>query len=576
MTNRKIRYKPVQEEILKIATAHGNSPEAALEVLTDIQAERGGLSQEDLIDAARAVNVPAHQTYGLATFYSLLSLEPKENVVHVCNGTACWLKQASKTHQAFEDAVAEGWHVEHTSCLGMCDRAPAVLINNEQAGPIPAEKAKDALAGFRGEMPDYGTPRKGEVRAMMALAGVVDPDSIQSALKNGVYNGLEKALGLTPEEVIAEVEKSKLQGRGGAGFPTSRKWQFVANEENTPKYIICNADESEPMVFKDRVLIDSNPHQLLEGMAIAAYATGASEGWIYIRGEYEYQTRRLVNAITQAEKSGWLGENIQNSAFSFKVHVHRGAGAYICGEETALIESLEGKRGEPRLRPPYPPRAGFRGQPTAVNNVETFTAAAVIMQKGAEWWNSLSDYETPGTKLYMILGHVNNPGLFEAPFGITLRQAIEEFGGGMKAGSEFQFALTGGAAGTIVDGSKLDVALDFASRKNGITLGAGVFLIIDQSVSPVVFLREELRFFSYESCGKCTPCRVGTHRAFEILERMADGKGKVGDVAELKILSNHMSQASFCGLGLSVGIPMYSAMDYFAEDFEKAENGGNN
>ena len=573
MTNKKIRYKPIQKEILAIADSHGANPEATLEVLHDIQAERGGLSIEDLTDAARAVGVPAHQTYGAATFYSLMSLEPKENVVRVCNGAACWLKRAGETHQAFDGLVDEGWHVEHSSCLGMCDRAPAVLINNEQAGPIPAEKAKDALDGFRGEMPDYGTPRKGEVRAMMALAGTINPDSVQSALENGVYGGLKKSLGMTPEEVIAEVGKSGLQGRGGAGFPAARKWQFVAAEKSTPKYIICNADESEPLIFKDRVLIDSNPHQLLEGMAIAAYATGASEGWIYIRGEYEYQARRLENAIAQAEEKGWLGEDIRGSGFSFKIHVHRGAGAYICGEETALIESLEGKRGEPRLRPPYPPQAGFRGQPTAVNNVETLSAAAVIMQNGADWWNSLSNYETPGTKLYMVLGHINNPGLFEAPFGITLRQAIEEFGGGMKEGSEFQFALTGGAAGNIVDGSKLDIPIDFASHQNGIGLGAGAFLIVDQSVSPVAFLREELRFFSFESCGKCTPCRVGTHRAFDILERMAAGDGKVGDVAELKILANHITQASFCGLGQSVGIPMNSAMAHFSKAFEKAENG---
>ena len=576
MTNKKIRYKPIQEEILAIADAHGSNPEATLEVLTNIQAERGGLSQEDLIDAARAVGVPAHQAYGAATFYSLMSLEPKENVVRVCNGPACWLKRAGETHQAFDDLVDEGWHVEHTSCLGMCDRAPAVLVNDEQAGPIPPEKAKDALEGFRGKLPNYGTPRKGEVRAMMALAGQINPDSIEDALANGVYGGLKKALNMKAEEVIAEVGKSGLQGRGGAGFSAARKWQFVAAEKSTPKYIICNADESEPLIFKDRVLIDSNPHQLLEGMAIAAYATGASEGWIYIRGEYEYQARRLENAIAQAEEKGWLGEDIQGSGFSFKIHVHRGAGAYICGEETALIESLEGKRGEPRLRPPYPPQAGFRGAPTAVNNVETLSAAAVIMQNGADWWTSLSDYETPGTKLYMILGHVNNPGLFEAPFGITLRQAIEEFGGGIKEGSKFQFALTGGAAGTIVDESKLDIPIDFASHKKGIGLGAGAFLIVDQSVSLVAFLREELRFFSFESCGKCTPCRVGTHRAFDVLERMAAGNGKAGDVAELKVLANHMSQASFCGLGQSVGIPMNSAMAHFAEAFEKAENGGEN
>ncbi len=572
MTNRKIRYTPIQPEIVEMAAEHGNQAEALLEVLTDIQAERGGLSQEDLTDAARAIGVPAHRAYGAATFYSLMSLEPQKNVVRVCNGPACWLKRAGETHQAFEATAGEDWHVEHTSCLGLCDRAPAVLVNDKQAGPISPAEATSALEGFHGTPTDYSTPRKGEVRAMMALAGTIDPDSLDDALANGVYCGLKAALGMTPAETIAEVEKSGLQGRGGAGFPAARKWSFVAAEERTPKYIICNADESEPLIFKDRVLIDTNPHQILEGMAIAAYASGASEGWIYIRGEYEYQARRLENAIAQAEEKGWLGENIQGSGFDFKVHVHRGAGAYICGEETALIESLEGKRGEPRLRPPFPPQAGFRGQPTSVNNVETFASAAVIMQHDADWWKSLSDYSTPGTKLYMILGHINNPGLFEAPFGITLRQAIDEFGGGMKEGSEFQFALTGGAAGTIVDGSKLDVPINFASHRNGIGLGAGAFLVADQSVDPVAFLREELRFFAYESCGKCTPCRVGTHRSFEILERMASGNGKAGDNAELRMLANHMTQASFCGLGQSVGIPINSAMEHFSEDFKRAEN----
>lgn len=571
MTNRKIRYSPIQPEILEIAEEHGAKPEALLEVLTDIQAERGWLSKEDMNDAARAIGVPKHRAYGAATFYSLMSLEPQENVVRVCNGPACWLKRAGETHEAFESAAGEDWHVEHNSCLGLCDRAPAVLVSNEQAGPVSAEQVKDALNGYRGEMPDYGTPRKGEVRAMMALAGVIDPDSVNEALAKGVYGGLKRALEMQPEEVIAEVENSGLQGRGGAGFPAARKWRFVAAEERTPKYIICNADESEPLIFKDRVLIDTNPHQILAGMAIAAYAAGACEGWIYIRGEYEYQARRLENAIAQAAEKGWLGENIQDSGFDFKIHVHRGAGAYICGEETALIESLEGKRGEPRLRPPFPPQAGFRGQPTSVNNVETFAGAAVIMQHGADWWTSLSNYSVPGTKLYMILGHVKNPGLFEAPFGITLRQAIDEFGGGLQEGSEFQFALTGGAAGTIVDESMLDVPIDFSSHRNGIGLGAGAFLIADQSVDPVAFLREELRFFAYESCGKCTPCRVGTHRSFEILERMAAGNGKAGDIAALRMLANHITQASFCGLGQSVGIPMNSAMDNFTEAFERAE-----
>jgi len=463
------------------------------------------------------------------------------------------------------------WTVERSSCLGLCDRAPAVLVDDEQAGPVAPKEAEKVCEGWRGVPTDYSQPRPGEVRVMMANADKIDPDSIESALEFDAYEGLKSALQKTPAEVLDLVEESGLQGRGGAGFPVGRKWKFVASAQGSPKYIICNADESEPLIFKDRVLIDTNPHRLLEGMLIGGYACGASEAWIYIRGEYEYQAQRLERAIQQAEEKGYLGENILDSGFSFKIHVHRGAGAYICGEETALIESLEGKRGEPRLRPPYPPSYGFRGQPTAVNNVESFAAVPHIVKNGADWWKSLSNYETPGTKLYMILGHVKNPGLFEAPFGLTLRQIIDDFGGGMLDGSKFKFALCGGAAGTIVDKSLLDTPIDFASSQKGISLGAGAFMVCDQDVSPVAFLHELLHFFAVESCGKCTPCRVGTHRSLEILKRMADGKGQDGDVAELKALSDNMLLASFCGLGQSVPIPMNSAMKHFETAFTTAE-----
>ena len=507
----------------------------------------------------------------MATFYSMLSLSERKQILRVCNGPVCWLKHSQETNSALKKAAGKKWTVERTSCLGMCDRAPAVLVGDEQAGPIHPEDAKIIRQGWRGILDDYSKPRKGEVRAMMSLAGKIDPDSIEEALQHGVYDGVKNALGKKPDNVIAEMEASGLQGRGGAGFLVGRKWKFVAVEKRSPKYLICNADKSEPLIFKDRVLIDTNPHQLIAGMLIGAYACGASEGYIYIRGEYEYQARRLEKAIAQAETSGLLGENILSSGFSFKLHVHRGAGAYICGEETALIESLEGKRGEPRLRPPFPPQNGFRGMPTSVNNVESFCAAAQIMKNGIEWWKGLSTYSTPGTKVYMLLGHIKKPGLFEAPFGLTLKQIINEFGGGMLKGSKFRFALTGGAAGSIVGDNLLDVPLDFASSQKGIGLGAGAFLICDQSISPVAFLRELLRFFAFESCGKCTPCRVGTWRSQEILERMAAGEGHQGDVDELKALSENMFNASFCGLGQSVPIPMNSALANFEAEFSQAE-----
>jgi NADH:ubiquinone oxidoreductase subunit F (NADH-binding)/NADH:ubiquinone oxidoreductase subunit E len=548
-------------------------------LLKDIQTRQPGLSPATITDAARALKLSPGQLYGMATFYSMLSLEERRKVLRVCDGPVCWLKRASGQSSVNSEQLLNEWQnvikdydVERTSCLGLCDRAPAVLVEDEQAGPALPENANKVCEGWRGIPMDYSVPRKGETRVMTTLIGKIDPDSIEDALAHGVYDGLKIVLQTSPTTVLDIVESSGLQGRGGAGFPVGRKWRFVANEKRTPRYIICNADESEPLIFKDRELIDTNPHQLLEGMLIAGFACGASEAWIYIRGEYEYQARRLENAIKQAESKNLLGDNILGSEFSFRIHVHRGAGAYICGEETALLESLEGKRGEPRIRPPYPPTYGFRGQPTAVNNVESFCAVPHIVKNGAAWWRNLTSDPTPGTKVYMVLGHVKNPGLFEAPFGLTLRQIIEDFGGGMLPGSHFNFALCGGAAGTIVNESLLDTRIDFSSAQKEISLGAGSFLICDQSVSPVAFLRELLHFFTAESCGKCTPCRVGTWRSLKILNRMTEGTGMKGDTEELKTLAALMQDSSFCGLGQSVAIPMKSILTHFGAEFAKAES----
>ena len=592
MTNKAIKYRAISAEIDELARRHGNDPEAALELLKDIQMRDSALTSASITDAARALQLPPHQMYGMASFYSMLTLEERGRVVRVCDGPVCWQSRASidQDHQTLDkwsSALGRQWSVERTSCLGLCDRAPAILVEDEQAGPLEIGDAEKVPEGWRGVPKDYLELRKGELRVMTALTGKLNPDLIDDALAHGVYDGLKKALHSKPMAVVAEIESSGLQGRGGAGFPVGRKWRFVAAEPRTPRYVICNADESEPLIFKDRVLIDTNPHQLLEGILVAGYACGASEAWIYIRGEYESQARRLENAINQAGSMNLIGENILGTTFSFRIHVHRGAGAYICGEETALIESLEGKRGEPRIRPPYPPGFGFRGLPTAVNNVESFCAVPHIVKHGAEWWRNLTDDPTPGTKVYMVLGHIKNPGLFEAPFGLTLRQIIEEFAGGMLPGSHFNFALCGGAAGALVPSSLLDSHVDYSSGPvKGVTrdvrtsdkrwtdvipMGAGSFLVCDQSVSPVDLLRELLHFFSLESCGKCTPCRVGTWRSHEILNRMTSGGGLKGDTDELRTLATLMLDSSFCGLGQSVAIPMKSAITHFAPEFVKLE-----
>jgi NADH:ubiquinone oxidoreductase subunit F (NADH-binding) len=529
---------------------------------------------ETLDEVARSLEIPPAKVYGIASFYSMLEVAqaaPTSTTtkIRVCDGPVCWLcdgdiksvgDSVRKTHPDSK--------VERTSCLGLCDRAPAALVGDEQVGPIQAEKINDISVDEIRKPVDYKVPRPGEVRVMLANAGIIDPDSLESALSMGAYEGFQAALKLTPEDVIDVVEQSNLNGRGGAGFQVGRKWRYVASASRIPKFVICNADESEPLIFKDRVLIDTNPQQILEGMAIAGYATGANTGFIYIRGEYSNQAQRLERGIEQSEKKGWLGDNIAGSGFSFRVHVHRGAGAYICGEETALIESLEGKRGEPRVRPPYPPTAGYLNLPTLVNNVESFAAVPSILQHGAEWYKNLSNNPAGGTKLYMVLGHVNHPGLFEAPFGLTLRQIMNDFGGGLRTGSKFHFALCGGAAGTIVDKSLLDTPIDYTSAEKGISLGAGAFLVCDERVSPVAMLRELMHFFSVESCGKCTPCRGGTTRSYELLTRIADGHGENGDIQELVTLAEVMQAASFCGLGQSVNLPVKSALAHFGEIFE--------
>ncbi len=575
MTNKIIKYQPIDPEIIGLAMKHQNNPEALLEMLTELQEQQGNVKPVPITDIGRAIRIPPANVFGVASFYSMLNLkEEVENVVRICDGPVCWLCGAGDARQAVEQALSENpdWKIMRTSCLGLCDRAPAMLVDEQPAGPVDGRGAVEIARGWRGQPTDYGQPREGELRVMMANAGIINPDSLTSALEHAAYLGLKAALGRDPEAVLSEVEASGLSGRGGAGFPVGRKWRFVAQAKRTPKYIVCNADESEPLIFKDRVLIDTNPHQILEGMAVAGYACGSQEAFIYIRGEYVSQAERLKRSILEAEQTGWLGEHIQGSDYSFHIHVHLGAGAYICGEETALIESLEGKRGEPRTRPPYPPTYGYHGLPTLVNNVESFAAVPAIILNGAGWYRSLSAATLPGTKMYMLLGHINKPGLFEAPFGLTLRQIIEEFGGGMQVGSVFNFALTGGAAGTIVPESLMDIPIDYASGTKGVSLGAGAFLICDQRVSPVAFLRELLHFFEAESCGKCTPCRVGTYRAHEILTRMVAGAGKPGDVDELYALAEVMCDSSFCGLGQSVPIPMRSALTQFKQLFKEAEN----
>jgi NADP-reducing hydrogenase subunit HndC len=426
------------------------------------------------------------------------------------------------------------------------------------------------LTGQIGWLRSHKGYNPAEQRIVLERAGRIDPESIEEFIASNGYEALGKVLNeMKPEEVITTVEKSGLQGRGGAGFSTGRKWSFVRMAKGEKKYVVCNADESEPGTFKDRIVLEGDPHHIIEAMAIAGYAIGADEGYIYIRGEYSLAYQRLETAILQAREYGFLGKNIFGSDFSFDIHVHTGAGAYVCGEETALIESLEGKRGEPRSRPPYPVTHGLWNRPTLVNNVETLANIPAILRNGADWYQAIGTPSSPGTKVYTIMGNVNFSGVIEVPMGITLREVINIYAKGMRPGSTFKLAQTGGSSGSVIPAVLQDTPMDFASfRKAGVSLGSGALLICDQHTCVVDLVKVLLQFFRFESCGKCTPCRVGTQRAYEIMERITQGLGRMEDLDALLNLTHEMERASNCGLGQTAMAPIRDMLKHFRTEVE--------
>ncbi len=496
--------------------------------------------------------------------------------------------EAELVFYGLEDEVRVGY----TGRIGNTDALPAVIVYPEGTvyGPVspeagaaiveehlykgrrledlvlPIEVAPGAI-----EAPSaVGDMLSGQRRVVLKRAGTIDPYSIDDYIAYDGYFALGKALtNMAPNEVLETVKASGLQGRGGAGFPAGLKWSFVAQQPAPTRYIVCNADESEPGTFKDRLILEGDPHAVLEGMALAGYAVGANEGWIYIRGEYAMAKDILNNAIAAAEDMNLLGDNILGSDFSFHIHVHAGAGAYVCGEETALLNSLEGLRGIPRVRPPYPTVSGFRGKPTVVNNVETLANVAPIILNGVDWFRSIGTERSPGTKVYTMLGDVNVTGLVETPMGTTLREIINVYGGGMKGGKAFKAAQTGGAAGSIIAPALLDVPMDYATMlQHGATLGSGALLICADDTCIVDLAYVLMRFFAAESCGKCVPCRLGTLRMMECLERLRQGRGTSDDLEELQRMAQQVIQTSFCGLGQGAPVSILSALRHFREEFD--------
>ena len=522
-----------------------------LPALHALQHHAGWISPGGLNHVADRLQVPPAEAYGVATFYELFRIEPPETpgpIHHVCSDGACQIAGAESLAARL---AAEGHQLHRSPCLGQCERAPAQFVQGlGRPDHVPADEEPFVL-------PQSGDP----ALRLLAHVGVADPTSLDSYREHGGYAALDRAVALGPDAVIEAVTAAGLSGRGGAAFPTGLKWRAVADRPDRAKYVVANADESEPGTFKDRVLMEHDPFALVEALTIAGLATGATSGWIYIRGEYPLATERLRAATDQARAAGRLGPDALGPGRGFDIELRRGAGAYVCGEETALFNSIEGFRGEPRNKPPYPTTRGLFGAPTAVNNPETLVNVLDIVTDGADTYRSVGTDESPGTKLFCLSGHVGRPGLYEVPFGITLGSLIGMAGGPTGA---IQAVLLGGAAGSFVGTDLLDLPLTLeAARDAGLNLGSGVVMVFDESVDMMPIVARIAEFFRRESCGQCVPCRVGTVRQHELVTGVGRPAGTGGplDTELLDDIARVMADASICGLGHTASHAVRSAID---------------
>ena len=549
-----------------------------LPVLHSLQDRIGWVSRGGVEYACRRLSIPPADAYSVVTFYDRFATEKRPPLaVHVCDDVACKCAGADELCAALESAFgpsgSDGSHSGaawyRSPCLGLCDRAPSVMV--ERAGlrhthgrmtSATASLVRDVLGGA--EPPAYEVAGPTQPRSELKLlrrVGEVDPNSFDSYRAGGGYHALRRAIEIGPESVIREITDAKLLGRGGAAFPTGRKWDAVARTPGRPHYMVCNADESETGTFKDRVLMEGDPFAVVEAMTIAGLATGCEHGYIYVRGEYPLARLRIESAVRQAREHGFLGDDVAGAGARFDIEVRRGASAYICGEETALFNSIEGKRGEPRNKPPFPVQAGLFGKPTLVNNVETLVNVLEILTGGAAAFAATGTAESTGTRLFCLSGHVQRPGVYEVPMGTTLRALIDK-AGGIRAGRSLQAVLLGGAAGSFVTETQLDTALSFeGTRAAGATLGSGAVMVLDDTADLTSILLRIAAFFRHESCGQCVPCRVGTKRQEEILQRMlASRNGQEGDVKLLADIAQAMRDASICGLGQTAASAIQSAI----------------
>lgn len=509
-----------------------------------------------------------------------------EHHVRVCTAAGCLSQKSDEIATQITAAIKESGHSKDTKvrcvgCMGLCSAGPLVSVESKNTKPVmyqhvTVDNAKDIANTI-----DTGKPVKELVcdtdapfftrqeKIVLENAGVIDADDINDYVANEGYQALVTALNeMQPNEVLDEITKSGLRGRGGAGFPTGLKWNMLAKTPSDTKYIICNADEGDPGAFMDRAILESDPHRILEGMALAAYATGGTEGFIYVRAEYPLAIKRLKNAIRQATKANFLGQHIAGTQFNFSIDIRLGAGAFVCGEETALIASIEGKRGQPRPRPPFPAEKGLWGKPTCINNVETLANIPPIVRKGGDWFAGIGTNKSKGTKVFALAGKINNTGLIEVPMGINLRDIVYDIGGGIPDGQEFKAVQTGGPSGGCIPAEHLDMGVDYDSlRTVGSIMGSGGMIIMDQTSNMVDVARFFMEFCMSESCGKCVPCRVGTYQMHELLNRIAEGQGTMEDLAKLEELCDVVANTSLCGLGQTSPNPVRSTLRYFRHEY---------
>ena len=519
----------------------------------------------------------------------------REKHILVCHGTGCTSSKSPKIienlRRIIEEKNVENVRVVQTGCFGLCAKGPIVIIRPEDVfyslvKPEDAEEiiekhiiggeiverllCKDVDNSVVKKLDDLSFYKK-QKRIALKNCGVIDPENIDEYIAFDGYKALEKVLfEMSPDDVIKTITDSGLRGRGGAGFPTGKKWEFTKIAEGDQKYVVCNADEGDPGAFMDRSILEGDPHCVVEAMMIAGYTIGANKGYIYVRAEYPIAVHRFQIAIDQAREYGILGENIWGSGFSFDLEIRLGAGAFVCGEETALLESIEGRRGQPRLKPPFPANAGLFQKPTLINNVETYANITKIILNGSEWYASIGTEGSKGTKVFALGGNVVNTGLVEVPMGTTLREIVFDIGGGIPNGRKFKAAQTGGPSGGCITEENIDTPIDYESLKAiGSMMGSGGLIVMDDSKCMVNLAKFYLGFTVDESCGKCTPCRVGTKRLLEILERITEGKGEEGDIEKLEKLSRNIKNASVCGLGQTAPNPVESTIKFFRHEYEE-------